>query len=89
MGCTDLVTVQGKQKGLMCLFELFVGLADKSSCWLVNAGLPTVTYSNSSQTCKMELFAKIINGCQPLTCISESFILDVLLGSKWGYASNS
>ena len=36
------------------------------------------TYSESSQTCKMELFAKIFNGLQLLTIFLKSLILDFI-----------
>ena len=35
------------------------------------------THSEPYQTCKMELFAKIVNGSKPLTISVRSSILDV------------
>ena len=35
------------------------------------------TYSEHSQRFKMELFAKIMNGFQPITIFAKSSILDV------------
>ena len=43
--------------------------------------------SEHSQTSKIELFSKIVNGFPPLTILTKSSILDVWLGS--GYASES
>ena len=42
-------------------------------------------YSEPGQTSKMELFAKIVRGFQPLIFYAKSSVLDVSLGS--GYAS--
>ena len=41
----------------------------------------TEAYPEPSQTSKMELFAKIVNGFYPLTIFGKSFILDIWLGS--------
>ena len=35
-----------------------------------------------SQTLKIELFAKLVNGFQPLTIFAKVFILDVRIGSE-------
>ena len=43
-------------------------------------------YSKTSQTSKIELFKKIVNGWKPLTIFAKSFILDVLLGSGHTFA---
>ena len=40
-------------------------------------------YSEPSQTSKMELFAKIVGGFQPLSIFSRSFILDAWQGSTF------
>ena len=37
-------------------------------------------HSEPSQTSKMELFAKIVNGLKPLTVFVKSSILDVWIG---------
>ena len=39
-------------------------------------------YSEPSGTSKMEVFAKIVNSCQPLIIFAKSSILDVWLGSE-------
>ena len=52
---------------------------------LVTNGLICVdseTYSESSQTPKMELFAKIDNDWKPSTILTKSSILDVWLDSE-------
>ena len=41
------------------------------------------THFESIQTSKMELFAVIVHGFQPLTIFARSFILDVWLGSEY------
>ena len=43
-------------------------------------------YSELSQTSKIKLFVKIINGSQPLTIFAKNFILDFGCGSE--YASD-
>ena len=40
-------------------------------------------FRTQTNTSKMEHFAKIVNGFQPLTIFAKSFILDVRLGSKF------
>ena len=40
-------------------------------------------YSEPSRTSKMQLFAKIVNGFQPLIIFAKSFILDVQLGFEY------
>ena len=42
-------------------------------------------YSERSQTSKMELFWKIVNGWKPLTVFAKSFILDVPLGLEYDF----
>ena len=42
-----------------------------------------VAYSESFQTCKMELFVRKINGFQLLTGLAKSSTSDVLQGSKY------
>ena len=39
-------------------------------------------YSEATETSKMELFAKVIIGFQPLPIFTKSFLLDVQLGSE-------
>ena len=41
------------------------------------------TYSETSQTSKMKLFAKIVNGFQPLTILAKSSSLEVWQGSEY------
>lgn len=41
-----------------------------------------------SQTCKIEPFAKIDNGFQPLATFAKTSVLDVLLGSKCAWYAN-
>ena len=41
------------------------------------------TYSEASQAPKMELFAKILEGFQPLTVFEKNSVLDVWLGSEY------
>ena len=36
-----------------------------------------------SQTSKLELFTKLVNGLQPLTIFTKIFILDVRMGSEY------
>ena len=43
----------------------------------------TDAYSESSQTSKMELFAKKINGFQPVTIFAKNSTLDARLGSEY------
>ena len=40
-------------------------------------------YLETSETSKMELFAKTVNGIQPLTMSGWSSILDIWRGSKY------
>ena len=40
-------------------------------------------HSEPSQTSKMEIYAKIVNGRELLTIFAKSFILDVWLGSEY------
>ena len=63
-------------------FEV-VGLIDSNR---KNTG-SSETCSEPSQTSKMNLFAEIFNGIQPLTILANNAILDVLLGSE--YASDN
>ena len=46
----------------------------------------TETYSEPSRISQMELFAKIVNGFQPLTIFARSSILDVRLGFEYASA---
>ena len=52
--------------------------------WNVKIGNSSVTevYSEPCQISKMELYAQIVNGFQPLTIIEKSSILDVWQGSE-------
>ena len=45
-------------------------------------------HSESSRTSKMDLFAKIVNGVQPLTIFAKRSILDVQLGSEYASEIN-
>ena len=57
----------------LSVFDHFVGLAFKGlKDWNI--------YSEPCQTSKLELFAKIVNGVQPLTIFAKIFIIDV---SEW------
>ena len=42
-------------------------------------------YLELSQTSKMEFFAKIVHGFQPLIIFAKSCILDVWLGSEYAW----
>ena len=53
--------------------------------WLATLNAFSEAYSEPSQTSKMELFVKIINGWKPLTFLTKSSILDVRPG--FDYAS--
>ena len=45
-------------------------------------------YSEQSQTSKMEVFVKIVNGWKPLAIfLAKSFFLDVPLGSEYTSAN--
>ena len=44
------------------------------------------TYTEPSQTSKMELFAKIVNSCKPLTIFAKCFILDTRQCSEYAPA---
>ena len=43
----------------------------------------TEAQSEPSQKSKMELFAKVAKGFNPLTIFAKSFILDVRMGSEF------
>ena len=43
-------------------------------------------YSKHCQTFKMEIFAKIVNGFQPLTFFAKSSIVEVWQGSEYASA---
>ena len=45
-------------------------------------------YSEPSQTSKIELFEKVVNGFQPLTIFEKSSILDVWQGSEYASGNN-
>ena len=53
----------------------------------LTSNLPSVSYSETCQTCKMEYFAKIVNGFETLTIFAKRSVLDVWQGFE--YASSS
>ena len=46
----------------------------------LTSNLPSVSYSETCQTCKMEYFAKIVNGFETLTIFAKRSVLDVWQG---------
>ena len=47
------------------------------------------TYSQPSQTSKMEVFIKIVNGFQPFTVFIKSSILDIWLGYEYAFGDQA
>ena len=46
-------------------------------------------YSQPSQTSKMEVFTKIVNGFQPFTVFIKSSILDIWLGYEYAFGDQA
>ena len=75
---TDLIfCFQGVEKG--CIGNEWVNLKNTKSTWLTSY---SEAYSEPSLISKMELFAKIVKGFQPLSIFAKNSILDVPLGSE-------
>lgn len=49
--------------------------------------MKTEAYSGVSQTSKTQIFAKIVNGWEPLTIYEKSFILEIWPGSNYAWSA--
>ena len=55
---------------------------------MAKPNFPTEEYWEPSQTSKMKLFVKTVNGLQPLTNFAKSSILDIWLGIEYATAQS-
>ena len=78
------------KKNIVCVFSKFPRF-QKWIFWKVVIlylfPISNRNYSEFYQVSNMELFVKIVNGCQELIILIKSFVLDICQGSEYTFVS--